>query len=77
MIIIKQAIKCESYKQILLDKSLHKGINMYFPDCGSFTWLNGITYPTFITFGSEEDLLMFMIKFPGIIKFPTKESDVR
>lgn len=77
MSIIKQALVCDTYRQILLSKSLSIDIDMWFSSSKGGTWFNGVTYPAYIIFNTEQDLLFFMIKFPDVLKFPTKESDVR
>lgn len=77
MNIIKQALVCDTYRQILLSKPLRNGIGMCFSNSEGGTWLNGVTYPAYIIFDTEQDLLFFMIKFPDVLKFPTKESDVQ
>lgn len=78
MSIIKQTLVSSSFKTILLDRSLCNGISVQFDDTSdSFSHINGVRYPTYLTFDTEQDLLFFMLKFPGVIKFPTKESDVR
>ena len=40
-----------------------------------FSSINGITYPAYFKFKTEEDLLAFILKFPGVLKFPNGVDD--